>query len=131
MAKYQFLSDEWFTAVEEAAKNFSGPAPKQNDIMINVTVNATPWGDGRQLYLGVQEEKPVWGQGETDTADASITLDYDTAKEILIDGNVGAAMGAFMAGRIVVQGDMSKLMSLQSDGAPGGELVQQIRDLTE
>ena len=42
-----------------------------------------------------------------------MTVDYDTAKAILIEGNPQAGMQAFMAGKVKVEGDMAKLMALR------------------
>ena len=64
--------------------------------------------------------------------DLKITLDYETAKALLIDGNSQAAMSAFMAGKIRVDGDMSKLLAMQGT-APLGEteeLAARIRAIT-
>jgi putative sterol carrier protein len=62
-----------------------------------------------------------------------VTIDYATAKAILVEGNPQAGMQAFMAGRIKVEGDMTKLLALQ--GAPADpihvEMAQRMRDITE
>ena len=49
-----------------------------------------------------------------------MTVDYLTAKAIIVDGNPQAGMQAFMAGKIKVQGDMTKMMALQAGGAGPG-----------
>jgi putative sterol carrier protein len=53
-------------------------------------------------------------QGHIDPADLTITLEFDTAKAILIEGNPQAGMQAFMSGKIRVDGDMGKLMMMQT-----------------
>jgi len=50
--------------------------------------------------------------GELDTPDLTLTTDYDTAKSIFVDQDQAAGMQAFMAGKIKVQGDMTKLMAM-------------------
>jgi len=61
-----------------------------------------------------------------------VTVDYETAKAILVDGNSQAAMQAFMMGRVQIQGDMTKLLALQT--APVDpttqELAARIREIT-
>ena len=37
------------------------------------------------------------------SADLTVTVDYETAKAILVEGNAQAAMQAFMAGRIKIE----------------------------
>lgn len=46
--------------------------------------------------------------------DLTVTVDYDTAYDLLVDQRPNAALGAFLAGRIKVAGDVQKL-------AAGGE----------
>jgi len=71
--------------------------------------------------------------GHISDPDLTVTLDYDTAKAIFVDGNPQAGMQAFMAGKVKVQGDMTKLMAMQA--APpdprAQELSQKIRAITE
>lgn len=130
MDKYPFLSDEWFAAVDQATANFSGEPPQHGDIMLNVTIKGSPYGD-KDVHMGSREAKPSWGLGHVDGADSTVTLDYDTARQLFIEGDMGAAISAFMGGKIVVQGDMTKLMSLQTSGAPGGALADEIRAFTK
>ena len=42
-----------------------------------------------------------------------MTVDYVTARALLVEGNPQAAMSAFMAGKIRVDGDLAKLMAVQ------------------
>jgi putative sterol carrier protein len=70
--------------------------------------------------------------GHLDAADVTVTLDYDTAKAIFVEGNPQAGMQAFMAGKIKVEGDMTKLMAMQQ-GAPDAttaEIATKIKDIT-
>ena len=65
--------------------------------------------------------------------DLTVTLDYATAKAILVEGNPQAGMQAFMAGKIKVQGDITKLMAMQQ-GAPdesAAAVAERIKDITE
>ena len=52
--------------------------------------------------------------GHLENPDLTVTLEYEIAKAILVEGNPQAGMQAFMAGKIKVQGDMTKLMAMQS-----------------
>src|SRR5205807_10121799 len=71
--------------------------------------------------------------GHISDPDLTVTLDYDTAKAIFVDGNPQAGMQAFMAGKVKVQGDMTKLMAMQAapPDARAQELSKKIRDITE
>jgi putative sterol carrier protein len=72
-------------------------------------------------------------RGHIEPVDLSVTLEYATAKAILVDGNPQAGMQAFMAGRIKVDGDMSKLMALQGQAPDptAAEVATRLRDITE
>jgi putative sterol carrier protein len=71
--------------------------------------------------------------GHIDGADLTVTLDYETAKAIFVDGNPQAGMQAFMAGKIKVQGDMTKLMAMQSSAPDPAalEVAAKIKEITE
>ena len=47
-------------------------------------------------------------------------MGYDTAKAILVDGDAQAAMQAFLSGRIKVEGDVTKMIALQTAGVGSG-----------
>jgi putative sterol carrier protein len=60
-------------------------------------------------------------RGLAESAPTKLTVPYDVAKGMFIDGNQQAAMQAFMSGQIKVEGDMTKLMAMQSAGGPSPE----------
>nr|WP_249420064.1 SCP2 sterol-binding domain-containing protein [Rhabdothermincola salaria] len=53
-------------------------------------------------------------EGHLDTPDLTVTVEYDTAKAIFVEQDLAVAMQAFMAGKVKVQGDITKLMALQA-----------------
>ena len=71
--------------------------------------------------------------GHIETPDLTVTIDYETAKAIFVEGNPQAGMQAFMAGKVKVQGDMTKLMAMQA--APPDPTAQavaaRIQEITE
>src|ERR1041385_3803778 len=111
-----FLSDAWLEEVQKLqteAPAATGPAA---DLVLNVVVPDSPDGE-RQLHMtGGKFEI-----GLADNAPTKVTIPYDVAKAMFIDGNPQAAMQAFMAGQIKVEGDMTKLMAMQSAGGPTPE----------
>ena len=54
--------------------------------------------------------------GHLESPDLTITIGYDTAKAILVDGDAQAAMQAFLGGKIKVDGDITKMIALQTAG---------------
>jgi putative sterol carrier protein len=74
--------------------------------------------------------------GHLDSPDLTVTLSYDTAKAILVDGDAQAAMQAFLGGRIKVDGDITKMLALQTASAGGAadpaavEMAKRLQDIT-
>ncbi len=132
MAKHQFLSDSWFDEVHTLVETHgTGETPGQ-DIMVNLVITETPFGDDRQIHMGSQGGTAQWGQGHADAADVTLTVDYATAKDIFVSGNPQAGMQAFMQGKVKVQGDMTKLMAMQqvSPDPATQELQGRIQEVT-
>ena len=65
--------------------------------------------------------------GSLDDADVTVTTDYDTAKAIFVSRTRRPGMQAFMTGKIQVQGDMMKLMAMQT-AMPTDEASQKIAE---
>lgn len=131
--KHQFLSDEWFAVVEKLIEEHGADAPAHQNVMVNLTVTGTPFGDERHMHMGSREGAGHWGIGHQEDADVKLTTDYETAKDVFVSGNPQAGMQAFMAGKVKVEGDMTKLMAAQGAGGPGGNAALQaaIEGITE
>ena len=129
--KQAFLSDEWFTAVGGAIDEHGtgGAAPGPN-VLMNLVITGTPFGD-REFHMGARDGNAIFGQSHMDGADVTLTTDYATARDVFVSGNQAAGMQAFMAGKVKVQGDMTKLMASQGGGGANAELQAAIQELTE
>src|SRR4051812_43263122 len=117
MPTYPFLSDEWITATRELREQYraTATAPAMAPIRMNLVINEVPFGDGSlQAHFDTTGGEPEIELGHLPTPDVGITVDYKTAKSVLVDGNMSAAMEAMQLGRIKVDGDMMRLMSLAS-----------------
>jgi len=130
VAKHAFLSDEWFSEVKKLVDEHGGDAPAHTNVTINLVITDTPFGE-RQMHMGTTDGKANWGEGHADGADVTLTTDYGTAKEVFIANNPQAGMQAFMAGKVKVQGDMTKLMAAQAGGGGNPALQQALQDITE
>jgi putative sterol carrier protein len=52
--------------------------------------------------------------GSLEIADLTVTTDYDTARQLFVEQDPAASMQAFMSGRIKVDGDITRLMLMQT-----------------
>ncbi len=130
---HQFLSDQWVAEARKIRAEFEGmAAPAANPIRLNLVITDVPGGEPIDAHVDTSSGEPDIERGHMEDADLKVTLDYETAKAILVEGNGQAAMTAFMAGKVRVDGDMSKLLALQGT-APLGEteeLAARIREIT-
>ena len=106
---HAFLSDSWFDAVEELRAEQPDAPAALADATINITVTGGPDGD-----VDVHLAGGAFDRGHTEGAPTKLTVPYDVAKKLFIDGEQSAAMQAFMSGQIKVEGDMTKVMALQT-----------------
>jgi putative sterol carrier protein len=135
MATYPFLSDEWVGEAKKIRQEFEGQGAAVPHVMrMNLNVTDVPFGAGSmEAHLDTSAGVLELELGHITPVDLTVTLDYATAKAILVEGNPQAGMQAFMAGRIKVDGDMSKLMALQG-GAPdptAADMAARLRQITE
>jgi SCP-2 sterol transfer family len=124
---HPFLSDEWMDAARGIRAKYHDQVPKiTTSIRINQVITDVPFGDGTVTsHLDTSSGEVVMELGELEGADATVTTDYATAKAMFVDGDQAVAMQAFMSGKIKVQGDMMKLMAMQT-AMPQDEISKQI-----
>ncbi|MGH8995812.1 MAG: SCP2 sterol-binding domain-containing protein [Acidimicrobiales bacterium] len=130
---YQFLSDEWVAEARKIRAEFKGlSAPVTNPLRINLVISEVPDSGSIDAHIDTSGGEPDIERGHLESPDVTVTLDYDTAKALVVEGNGQAAMSAFMAGKLRVDGDMAKLMGMQGTGAlcETEELAARIREIT-
>jgi hypothetical protein len=121
---YDFLSDEWLAEARRIRGEYKGLAtPNANPVRINLVVTEVPERGKIDAHVDTSSGELDIEHGHLDGIDLTVTLDYETAK----------AMSAFMAGKIRVDGDMSKLLAMQGSGPVGEteELAARIREITK
>ena len=133
--KHPFLSDEWMDAAKAIREEYAGKtAAPAHSVKMNQIITEVPFGDGTiNAHLDTSGGEMVMETGHIEGEDLTVTLDYATAKAILVDGNPQAGMQAFMAGKIKVQGDLSKLLAMQQNGLDPAALAaaRRIQEITE
>lgn len=129
---YAFLSDEWFTKVEElvaAAGDLQIP-PAMKTVEVNVTVTGSAIGPG-EVRLAMKEG--LFTRGHRPDFATTLTLSADLARKIFIDGDTAAGVQAFLDGSIQVAGDLVKLVAMQTvePSEPQQRLTRQIAAITQ
>jgi putative sterol carrier protein len=124
-----FLSEEWMADVRAIRERHAGDTPEITTVLkINQVINDVPFGDGTvETYLDTSSGQMVMEFGQLETPDVTITTDYATARTLFVDQDQAAAMQAFMAGKVVVQGDMMKLMAMQT-AIPRNDVTEQVAE---
>ena len=133
---HAFLSDGWFEEADKILEEINPDVPEAvSDLVINLVVTGGPGGDiearmaGGRLAKGLDADAPT-----------KLTVPFDVAKGMFIDGDQNAAMQAFMSGQIQVEGDMTKLMAMGGGGGGGGgggvgadagKLRERLKEITE
>ena len=127
---HEFLSDSWFAEVDKLREAAQVEVPSAlKDLVINVHVIGGPVGDveARMADGGLLK-------GFADGAPTKLKIPFDVARKMMVEQDQNAAMQAFMGGQIQVEGDMSKLMSMQAGGPPSDaakKLADQIKGITD
>lgn len=126
---HPFLSEEWMAAARDIRTKYEDRATEVTQVIrINQVITDVPFGEGTvHSYLDTSSGKVEMELGELDEPDATITTDYATAKALFVDQDPAAGMQAFMAGKVKVQGDMMKLMAMQTV-LPNDDTAQQVAD---
>jgi putative sterol carrier protein len=132
---YKFLTDEWVAEAKKIRDEFEGQgtAPA-HAVRMNQVITDVPFGGGTiDMHMDTSGGDVELDLGHIDNPDLTVTLDYETAKAIIVDQNPQAGMQAFMAGKIKVQGDMTKLMAMQSQAPDptAQKVAERIKEITE
>lgn len=137
MATHPFLSDEWIIEARRIHDEYRGRgAEVAHQVRMNLIVTDVPFGSGSlDAHADTSTGELEIETGHLDGADVTLTLDYATARAILVEQDPQAGMQAFLGGRIKVQGDMTKLMVLQGSLGAGDpvalEVAGRISEMTE
>jgi SCP-2 sterol transfer family len=133
---HPFLSTEWVDAARAIReRHVPNATPIPTPVKINLVVNDGPFGDGPiNSYVDTSSGTLVMELGQLDDPDVTVTTDYDTARSLFLATDPAAGMQAFMSGRLLVQGDMMKLVVLPTlaTSDPAAQAASaEIRAITE
>jgi hypothetical protein len=135
---HPFLSPQWMEAARAIRTKYADQATQvTTSIRMNQVITDVPDGVHHEqtlrTYLDTSSGAIEMELGELDSADLTITTDYETARKLFVEQDQAAGMQAFMAGKIKVQGDMMKMMAMQT-AMPQDDIAktiaQEIKNIT-
>jgi len=138
VAKYPFLSSEWIEEARKIHEKYGSARPTAGlMVRMNQVITEVPFGSGTiEARMDTSSGELEIELGHLEAPNVTVTMDYATAKEVYVDGNVQSGMQAFMSGKIKTEGDISKLMAMQTLFQPSAadqatlEAVAEIKDMT-
>ena len=132
---FQFLTPEWMDAAKAVREKYAADAAKvTTSIRMNQVITGVPFGDGTvTTYMDTSDGDVKMELGELAQPDLTVTTDYETALKLFVEQDQAAGMQAFMSGKIKVQGDMMKMMAMQSampQDETAKKIAEEIKSLT-
>jgi putative sterol carrier protein len=136
---HEFLSPAWMEAAKGIREKYAAEASKvTTSIRMNQVITEVPdtVANGEttiKTFMDTSSGDIVMDLGELEAADLTVTTDYATAYKLFVEQDQAAGMQAFMAGKVKVQGDMMKMMAMQTS-MPQDEIAKtiakEIKDIT-
>ena len=126
--RFEFLSDEWFTKVDEliaAAGDLKIPEAMRV-AKVNIIVKGAK-GD-TQVHMS----DGLFKRGHEPGFTTSLTVPEDIARKIFVHGDAAAGVQAFLEGVITVEGDLAQVVAMQTvDPSPQQmQLAKKIAEIT-
>ncbi len=121
MTSYAFLSPDWVEAAKELRAEYADRLPDPAvEARINVIVTDVPHRDDGQMmgHIDTANGETIIEEGHLEDPELSVTVDYETAKAAFVTRDQQKVMEAFFGGKILVEGDASRLLALQADPPP-------------
>lgn len=128
LAKHEFLSQAWLEEFDALTSRLGvEPISVSVPLRMNQLISETPFGpEPIKAHIDTTSGTLEIGLGLVDEADLTITIDYETAKAMFVDMDPQRAVEAFLAGRVTVNGDITKLLGLAQVFATRDERVTAI-----
>ena len=123
----QFLSDEWLVALDAAARS---RVPPEDDPLAEVSlVIDQVVTDGPTWRLSV-DQGALWVSVPADGGEPDIRLTSDRRTAAAIASGRRAALDAFIAGDLVIGGDIRSMLAHREALEAVGDLFAGLRDAT-
>jgi hypothetical protein len=139
VASYPFLSAEWIDAARQLRQEYAEQIPASPvAAKVNIVVTDIPHGDSPTLegHIDTNSGQTIIEEGHLDDPELTVTVDYSTARAAFVTRDQQEVMQSFLTGKIVVDGDASRLLALAAGPPPDDldpvalELYQKLDALT-
>ncbi|MEM7272398.1 MAG: hypothetical protein AAF547_04895 [Actinomycetota bacterium] len=121
MTSYPFLSAEWVDAARALRDEYADKIPEAPlSARVNIVVTDVPHDGGTTMegHIDTSSGQTVIERGHLEDPELTVTVDYATARAAFVTRDQQEVMQAFLAGKILVDGDATKLLALQSGPPP-------------
>jgi len=120
MSAHPFLSPEWIVAARAIRDEYAGRSPEPTEpVKANLVVTDAPFSDEEITgHVDTTGSSIIIDEGHVADAELTVSTDYDTAKMFFVDRDPAKAMEAFMLGKILVTGDVAKVLGFASAPPP-------------
>ncbi|HUR73287.1 MAG TPA: hypothetical protein VMZ00_03380 [Sporichthya sp.] len=114
---HEFLSPEWITSVKAVRDEYAPQLPEIGvpALRVNLLITGAPdtvAADGVvHAHADTGGPSLALDTGSLEDPDLTVTVDYNTAYDLLVTQKPNAAIGAFLSGRIKLAGDIERLTS--------------------
>ena len=120
MSPYPFLSPEWIVEARRIRDDYTDRAPDPTEsVRANLVVTDAPFSEvDIEGHVDTTGGSITIDEGHLDDPELTVKTDYATAKKLFVDRDPQAAMEAFMMGKVLVTGDVSRVMAFASTPPP-------------
>ncbi len=120
MTQHEFLSPEWIAAARAIRDEFSGRATTEvEEVRANIVVTDPPFSDQDIAgHVDTTTGALIIDEGHIDDPELTVTTDYETAHALFVDRDPAKVMESFMMGKILVTGDVAKVMGFAAVEPP-------------
>jgi hypothetical protein len=119
---YEFLSPEWVEAVRGIRDEFAPAVEAQareavGNVAVNLLVTKVPGGEDVRAHAAVRADGTALDLGFTPDATILVTVDYKTARSVVVDQDLQAVLRGFLLGKITIKGDLGAILGTEGADA--------------
>lgn len=137
MTAHPFLSPEWIEAARTIRSDFADRLPDPDiPLRANVVVKDAPFDNPEiEGYVDTSDGTLLLELGALADPELTVSTDYATARALFVTQDVSKIMEAFMMGKILITGDVARILSLTPPTDPeqiqlGAEIATRLAAIT-